>query len=154
MTGTESIWVTLSGDFSLQQHEPELGFLARDWAGLWQWKHQILATRLVVSDKSSGPSALQKRISTKMESSEATKVFIWRKKSTVHVNRHTLKERYRQDTHRLKERVLLSLTPMAVWITFMEYFFLVSFGQSFWVAWFRVPIRYISGSSHVCACIS
>ena len=34
-----------------------------------QWKHQILATRQGVSDKC-GPSALQKRISIKTESSE------------------------------------------------------------------------------------
>ena len=32
--------------------------------------------RTVVSDKGPGPSALQKRISTKTESSEASKVFI------------------------------------------------------------------------------
>ena len=48
-------------------------------AGSRQWKHWILATRPVVSDKGPGPSALQKRISTKMESSEASKVFIRRK---------------------------------------------------------------------------
>ena len=36
----------------------------------------------------------------------------------------------------------------------MGHFFPVSFGQSFWFAWFRVRIWYISGSSHVCICIS
>ena len=55
----------------------------------WWWKHQILATRLVVSDKGPAPSALQNRISTKMESSEANKVFIKREKSTVCIDRHT-----------------------------------------------------------------
>ena len=57
-------------------------------AGSWQWKHQILALRPVVSDKGPGPLALQ-RTSTEMESSEASKVFIRRKKSTVCVDRHT-----------------------------------------------------------------
>ena len=42
----------------------------------------------MVSDKVSGPLALQKRISTKTESSEVGKVFMKRKKSTVHVDRH------------------------------------------------------------------
>ena len=40
-----------------------------------------------VSDKGPGPLTLQKRISTKMESSEASKVFI-EKKSIVCVDRH------------------------------------------------------------------
>ena len=42
----------------------------------------------MVSDKSPGPSALQKIISTNMESSETSKVFLRREKSTVHVDRH------------------------------------------------------------------
>ena len=50
--------------------------------------NQILATILVVIDNGLGPSALQKRISTKMESSEASKVFIKKKKSIVCVDRH------------------------------------------------------------------
>ena len=50
-----------------------LGFPARDRQLRWR-KHQILATRQVVSDKGPVPSALQKRISTKMESSEANSV--------------------------------------------------------------------------------
>ena len=61
-----------------------------------QWgKHQILATRPVVSDRSPGPSAIQKRIPTKTDSSEISEVFVKRKKSTVHVDRHTgeLRER-------------------------------------------------------------
>ena len=53
---------------------------------LWR-KHQILATSPVVSDKGPGPLDLQKRISTKTESSEASKMFTKRKKSTVHVHR-------------------------------------------------------------------
>ena len=40
----------------------------------------MVATRPMVSDKGPGPSALRKRISTKTESSEATEVFINRKK--------------------------------------------------------------------------
>ena len=44
--------------------EPEIKVRSR------QWEHQILATRPVVSGKGPGPLALQKRIPTKMESSE------------------------------------------------------------------------------------
>ena len=40
----------------------------------------------MVSDKGPGPLALQKEISTKTESSEASEVFIRRKKSTVAVD--------------------------------------------------------------------
>ena len=67
---------------SLQQLGAGFGFPARDWAGWRRRKQQILATRPVVSDKGPGPLALQKRISTKTESSEASKVFIRRKKCT------------------------------------------------------------------------
>ena len=42
----------------------------------------------MVSDKGPGSLALQKRISPRTESSEASKVFIKRKESTVRVNRH------------------------------------------------------------------
>ena len=42
----------------------------------------------MVSDKGPGPSAMQKRIPTKMESSEASTVFIKEEKSTVCVDRH------------------------------------------------------------------
>ena len=40
----------------------------------------------MASDKGLGPLALQKEISTKTESSEASEVFIRRKKSTVAVD--------------------------------------------------------------------
>ena len=43
----------------------------------------------MVNDKGPGPLALEKRISTKTESSEASKVLMERKKSTVCVDRHT-----------------------------------------------------------------
>jgi len=36
---------------------------------------------------------------------------------------------------------------MAVWVTFMGYFFQVPSGQSFWFAWFTVCIWYISHHS-------
>ena len=48
-----------------------------------------LATRPVVSDKGTGPTSLQKRTSTKTQSSEVSKVFIKREKSIVCVERHT-----------------------------------------------------------------
>ena len=60
---------------------------------LWR-KHQILATSPVVSDKGPGPLALQKRIPTKMESSEAS-IYLEEKKSTVCVGRHTGRVRER-----------------------------------------------------------
>ena len=72
--------VLISGGLSLQWLETGLEFPARDWTGSWRWKDQILAIRPVVKDKGSGPSALKKIISTKMESSEASKMFIKRKK--------------------------------------------------------------------------
>ena len=43
----------------------------------------------MVNDKGPGPLALEKRISTKTESSEAGKVFMKRKKTAVCVDRHT-----------------------------------------------------------------
>ena len=50
----------------------------------------------MVGDKGPGPSALQTRISTKTESSEASEVFIKREKSTVHVDRYTRELRERE----------------------------------------------------------
>ena len=76
------------------------------------WKNQILATILVVIDNGLGPSALQKRISTKMESSEASRTFIKRKRSYVWTDK-------RADS----EGELLSGTLVVVWITFMGHFF-------------------------------
>jgi len=70
----------ISGGLGLQQLGVGFGFPARDWAGSPQWKHGILATGPGVIDKGPGPSALQKRISTKTKSSEASKVFIKRKR--------------------------------------------------------------------------
>ena len=37
----------------LQWLEAGFGFPAREWAGSWWWKHQVLAVRPVVSDKDS-----------------------------------------------------------------------------------------------------
>ena len=62
-----SVWsVTLAcnGLERVLASQPEMG-----WATVE--KHQILATRPMVSDKDPGPSVLQKRFSTNMESSEA-----------------------------------------------------------------------------------
>ena len=68
------------GGLGLQRLGAGLGFPARDWAGRWRGKRQIQATRSVVSDKGPGPLALQKGISTKTGSSEASHVFIKREK--------------------------------------------------------------------------
>ena len=76
-----------------------------------------------------------------MESSEKSKVFIKRKKSTVRVDRHGLTQR---DSSAL----------IVVWFIFMGYFFRVFSGQSLWFAWFWLCIWYISWSSHVCALIA
>ena len=78
----------ISGGLCLKHFGVEVGFPARDWDGSQEWEHQILVTRPVVSDKGPGPSALQKRIPTKMESGKTNKVFIKRKKNTVHVDRN------------------------------------------------------------------
>ena len=50
---------------------------------------EFLASRPVVSDKGPGPSALQKRISTKKENSEKSELLIRRKKTTVPGDRQT-----------------------------------------------------------------
>ena len=107
-------------------------------AGSQWWQHDILATRPVVSDKGPGPLALQERILTKTESSEASKV-LRGKKSTVHVNRHT---------GRLRERESLNSWwfELLLWGTSSGF----PSASHFWFAWFTVHIWYISGSSHVC----
>ena len=53
-----------------------LGFQPEIKARLWWLKHQILATRPVVSDKGPGPSALQKKIPIKTESNEKGNMFL------------------------------------------------------------------------------
>ena len=57
----------------------QLGFPEIE-AGSQCWAYQILDTKLMVSDKDSGFSALRRRISTKMESIEANQVFLRRKR--------------------------------------------------------------------------
>ena len=121
---------------------------AMAWARLkfpdqwWWWKHQIPVTRAVVSDRGSGPSAVQKRIPTKTESNKANKVCI-EMKNTVHVDRHT--GRLRGSGPELLPRGTLNHLHGA---------FLLVFLWPFWCAPFTVHIWYISGPSHVCTCIS
>ena len=93
----------ISGSLGLQRLEVRLG-IPEFGARLWQLKHQILATRPVVSDKDPGPLALWKRVPTKMESSETSEVFVIRKKVQYVCI----------DTRRLGERELLSRAFMAV----------------------------------------
>ena len=120
--------IVISGGLNKRQLEVGLGFPARVWAGSQQWKHQILATRPVVSDKD--PFGFAEKNPPKLESDETSKVFIKeKKKSTVHVDRHK---------GELREKESLSCPLMAGWITFMGHFFRVSFGQSFQLAWFTV----------------
>ena len=68
--------------------EQGLGSQSKTEAGSQHWVHQILATSPVVSDKGPNPSALLKRISAKIKNSEASRIFIKRTKSTLHVDRH------------------------------------------------------------------
>ena len=77
----------------------------------------------MVSDKGPGPSTLQKRFSTKRGSSEASEVFIKRKKSTVCVDRHMGRLR-----GRLPDLLSCTLSLNYFYGTFLP----VSFGQSFW----------------------
>ena len=53
---------------------------ARDWGWVMWWEHQILAARPMVSNKVLALWLCIKRIPTKTESSETSKVFIRRKK--------------------------------------------------------------------------
>ena len=104
----------------------------------------VRASRPVVSDKSPGPSALQKRIPTKMETSETSEVFIKREKiRTVCVDRCT---------GRLRRRVPESHSHSGL-NYFYRAFLLGFLWPVIWLAWFTVHIWYISGSSYVCACI-
>ena len=94
----------ISGSLGLQRLEVRLG-VPEFGARLWQLKHQILATRPVVSDKGPGPLALQKRIPTKTESSETRKVFIKKGKKVQYVW---------MDTQADSEGESLSCTLMAI----------------------------------------
>jgi len=90
-----------------------LGSQSEIEAGSRQWRRQILATRPVVRDKGPDPSALQKRISTETESTEASKVFIRREKRVQYVW---------IDTWADSEGESLSCALVAVWIIFWGLF--------------------------------
>ena len=90
-----------------------LGSQSETEAGSRQWRHQILTARPVVGDKGPDPSALQKRISTKTESTEASKVFIRREKRVQYVW---------IDTWADSEGESLSCALVAVWIIFLGLF--------------------------------
>ena len=85
----------IAGRLALQWLGAGLGFPARDGAGSWWWKLQILATRPGAGDKGPGPSVVQKRIFTKMESDETVKYLFGGGKCTVFADRRTgsLRER-------------------------------------------------------------
>ena len=76
LMGQNSPWSRVASACNSLKHG--LGSWPEAEAGSRQCKHQILAIRPVISNKD--PSALQKRIPTKMESSEICKVFTWRKR--------------------------------------------------------------------------
>ena len=73
---------TVHDDLWWPRPEAGLGFPGRDWGQVMGVKVQDLSPRPVVSDKGLGPSALQKRIFTKMESSEASIYWEGKKCST------------------------------------------------------------------------
>ena len=141
---TKSNWsqVTLNCDGL----ERGLGSQPEFKAGLQKWKHQILA---------SSPWSVTWTLALRLWRKEfpqrwkavAVSQIIKRKNITVHVDRHT---------GRLRRKVteLLSYAFMVIWIILMGYFFQISFGWSFWFAWFTVHIWYISESFHVCTAIS
>ena len=81
-------WGEMGQRVGLQWSGSGLGSQSETEAGSQLWVHQILATSPVVSDKGPSPSALLKRISAKIKSSEASRIFIKRTKSTLHVDRH------------------------------------------------------------------
>ena len=117
----------------------ELGFPARNWgcvAAVWapNPNHQTTGQW-----QGPGSLGLQKRIPTKIENRETNKnIYSEEKKSTACVDRQM---------GELRDSVWIAeLQPFVVWITFMGHFFWVSFGQSFWFAWFTIHIWYISGS--------
>ena len=120
----DMIW----GRLSLQQLGAGPGFPSRDGAGSRQWERQILATRPVASDK--GPSPCRKEFPQRQKVVKQVNYSLEGKRvHTVHLEKHT---------GRLRGRVpeLLGWALMAVWIAFMGYFSRLSFGQSFWFAWF------------------
>ena len=117
----------IPGSLGLQWLEAGLQLAARDWG-------QITAVRApnsshLTSGQWQGPgsSVLQKMNSTKMESDETSKV-LGGKKRTVPGDRH--KGRLRES------HPCGSFSCLYVFLQ-------VSFGQSFWFAWFRVYIWYI-----------
>ena len=72
--------IVISGGLNKQQLEVGLVFPARVWAGSQQRKHQIPATRPVVSDKDPGPLALQKRIPQNWKVMKQVKYLLRKKK--------------------------------------------------------------------------
>ena len=94
----------------------------------------------MVNDRALALQLCRTRIPTKTESSQTSKVCIRRKNRVQYLW---------IDTQADSERVAESY-PCGILNYFMGYFFLLSFGQSFSFAWFRVHIYNISGSS-MCA---
>ena len=97
----------------------------------------------MVSDTGPGPSTLRKRISTKMESSEASKVFI-KRKSTTCVEGH--KGRLRGKVPDWHPHCILSLLCGAFLLVFLWPIILICLVHS--------PYSIISGSFDVCTHIS
>ena len=74
----------ISGNLGLYELGVGLGLPARDWGWVTVVKIPDPNHKTSVSDKGPGPLTLQKRVSTKMESSEASKVFIkWEKEYSI-----------------------------------------------------------------------
>ena len=63
---------------------------------LWQWKHWILASRLLVVDKALAHQLCRKEFSQRWKLVKQVKVFIRGRKNTVYVDRHM--GRFRETT--------------------------------------------------------
>ena len=85
-TASSLLGPLISSGLGLQWLEAWLGFPAKDWAESQWWKHQILDSRPVVSDKGPGFQLCRKEFPQRQN--VVKQVFTKRKKSTVSMDRH------------------------------------------------------------------
>ena len=124
---------------SLQQLEAGFGSQPEGEVGPWQWECWILATRPVASDKALVLWLCGKELPQRQKVVKQVKCLLGGR-SVVHVDGC-------RQTHGESHSLVVFK------ITYMGHFFQVSFGQSFWFAWFWALIWFVSGSSRVCMCV-
>ena len=122
-----------------------------------QWEHWILTTRPVASDKALALRLCRKEFPQRQRVVKQAKCLLGGKR-VQYVWIDTLVGSERQSCppgslNHLYGAFLPGFLWPVILICVVQSPYLV-YGQSFWFAWFRVRIWYISGSSHVCACIS